>query len=310
MTPKRILVIKLGALGDFIQALGPMKAIRNHHPGDHITLLTTAPFVDLAYQSRYCDEVWVDKKPRWNDIRGWLELRRHFNEGRFDRVYDLQNNDRTAFYLRLFSPRPEWVGAARGASIRNASPDRTAGKAFDGHVQTLALAGIAGIKPDMMDWIAPEQDFSALPPSFVLIVAGASAKHLHKRWPAGHYTQLCADLLNRGYGPVLIGAKDEADILQQIAQEDSRILNLGGRTSLYDLPGLARKAAGAVGNDTGPMHIIAQSGCPSIVLFSGKTDPKRHGPVGRNIVTIQKEDLKDLSAKEVIAAFMRQHATP
>jgi hypothetical protein len=40
----RILVIKLSALGDFIQATGPMKAIRTHHPDARITLLTTAPF--------------------------------------------------------------------------------------------------------------------------------------------------------------------------------------------------------------------------------------------------------------------------
>ncbi|HAK62204.1 MAG TPA: ADP-heptose--LPS heptosyltransferase, partial [Alphaproteobacteria bacterium] len=40
---QRILVIKLGALGDFILAMGPFKAIRHHHAGAHITLLTTPP---------------------------------------------------------------------------------------------------------------------------------------------------------------------------------------------------------------------------------------------------------------------------
>src|SRR6266568_4059670 len=44
----RILVIKLGALGDFVQALGPAAAIRAHHPEAAITLLTTAPFAELA----------------------------------------------------------------------------------------------------------------------------------------------------------------------------------------------------------------------------------------------------------------------
>lgn len=300
------MVIKLGALGDFIQALGPMAAIRHHHASDHITLLTTAPFVDLAYQSRYCDEVWVDKRPRWHDIAGWLELRRHFNTGEFDRVYDLQNNDRTAFYLRLFSPRPEWVGAARGASIRNDSPARTAGKAFDGHVQTLALAGIHGVKPDTMEWVKPEHDFSALPAPFVLIVPGASVKHLYKRWPHERYRDFCMQILERGYHPVLIGAKEDSKTCGAVADGDPRIVNLCGQTSLYDLPALARAAAGAVGNDTGPMHIIAQAGCPSIVLFSGRTDPRRHGPSGHDVITMQKERLDDLRMDEVCAAFTRQ----
>jgi len=59
----RILVIKLGALGDFVQALAPMAAIRRHHPGAHITLLTTDPFVELAAASRWFDDIWVDSRP-------------------------------------------------------------------------------------------------------------------------------------------------------------------------------------------------------------------------------------------------------
>ena len=54
-----ILVIKLAALGDFVQALGPCAAIRQHHKDARITLLTTAPFEDLARQSGYFDEVWL-----------------------------------------------------------------------------------------------------------------------------------------------------------------------------------------------------------------------------------------------------------
>ena len=47
----RILVIRLGALGDFVQSFGPFSAIRAHHPEARITLLTTAPFADLARRS-------------------------------------------------------------------------------------------------------------------------------------------------------------------------------------------------------------------------------------------------------------------
>ena len=46
--PVRILVVKLGALGDFVQALGPWAASRKHHAGSRITLLTTAPYAALA----------------------------------------------------------------------------------------------------------------------------------------------------------------------------------------------------------------------------------------------------------------------
>ena len=60
----RILVIKLGALGDMVQAFGPFQAIRRHHGHAHITLLTTAPFAEFAMATGWFDEVWVDARPR------------------------------------------------------------------------------------------------------------------------------------------------------------------------------------------------------------------------------------------------------
>ena len=60
----RILVIKLGALGDFAQAFGPFAAIRAHHPGAEITLLTTPPFAPLARQAPWFDQVWENGRPR------------------------------------------------------------------------------------------------------------------------------------------------------------------------------------------------------------------------------------------------------
>ena len=136
-TPQsNILVIKLSALGDFIQALGPMAAIRKHHKNSKITLLTTAPYKAFAEKCGYFDEIWIDERPGWANITSWINLRKRLNHENFTRVYDLQNNNRTSIYFKLFSKKPEWVGTVKGASHRNHSPQRTAGHAFDGHVQT------------------------------------------------------------------------------------------------------------------------------------------------------------------------------
>lgn len=297
-----ILVIKLGAFGDFMQALGPMKAIRAHHRSDRITLLTTKPFEELAQQSGYFDEVWIDTRPKWHDVRAWLDLRYKLNKGNFTRIYDLQNNDRTSFYLKLFNPRPEWVGVARGASHRNASKERTAGKAFDGHVQTLALAGITNIEVDDLSWMKGKT-FANIQRPYVLIVPGSAAKHPEKRWPAAKYIALCKKIVERGYQPVLIGGETEKEILKDIQSNIPSSLNLYGQTSLGDIADLARNASCAIGNDTGPMHVIAQAGCKTIVLFSGKTQPHRHAPVGPSIKSIQMPMLKDLEVEKVFAEF-------
>lgn len=301
-----ILVIKLGALGDFIQALGPMAAIRAHHPYDHITLLTTPPFEALARDCGYADEVWVRTRPKWHDIKGWLNLRKDLNDRKFKRVYDLQNNDRTALYFKLFKPVPEWSGAVKGASLRNASPDRSAGKAFYGHVQTLAIAGITGIVPDTLSWMKGRIDFEGLRAPYILIVPGGSPQHPQKRWPVSSYAALCAKAAAAGYQPVILGAKAEEGAAAEIAQAAPGALNLAGQTGFYDIAALARHAAAALGNDTGPMHIIAPTGCKSIVLFSEASNPKRHAPLGAHVATIQEADLKALSAGTVWAVLKDQ----
>jgi ADP-heptose:LPS heptosyltransferase len=303
---RNILVIKLGALGDFIQALGPMAAIRKHHPQDSITLLTTALFETLAHASGYFDHVKIDTQPKWHDPLGWLFLRRLLNDGHFTRVYDLQNNDRTALYLKLFSPRPEWVGAAPGASHRNTSPERVAGKAFEGHVQTLALAGIQDVTPDRLNWIKPQNDFSSLPMPYVLLVIGAAPQHPEKCWP--YYREICHMLQAHRFTPVLIGGKQEAAIAEKILLEVEGVISLVGKTALFDLPTLATRAHGAIGNDTGPMHLIAPTGCKSIVLFSNKSTPRRHAPLGQNVITLQRDSLADLKPQEVWNAFAVQHS--
>ena len=80
-----------------------------------------------------------------------------------------------------------------------------------------------------------------------------------------------------------------------------------GATNLERIVALARRAAFAVGNDTGPMHVAATAGCPSVVLFSSASDPRLSRPHGRRVTVLQREDLADLEAGEVAEAVRRLH---
>jgi len=300
-TQQNILVIKLGALGDFIQALGPMAAIRDHHPDARITLLTTAPFVSFGRDCGYFDEIWTDSKPRWSQIKEWAALRNKLNSGRFARVYDLQNNDRTGLYFKLFTPKPEWVGTAKGASHRNASPERTAGHAFDGHVQTLSLAGIDNVSVDSLEWIKGDSSHFDIPHPYILLAPGCAPSRPEKQWPATQFGILARTLYGWGFTPVILGTVQESVLVPPIQQQCPQIVDLTGRTSLNDIVLLARDAAGAVGNDTGPMHLIAATLCPSFVLFSQHSDPVKHAPQGDHVKTITVKELSGLPASDVIA---------
>ncbi len=303
---KKILVIKLSALGDFIQALGPMAAIRRAHPKAHITLLTTKPFEGFAKSSGYFDEVWLDRRPGLLNLGGWLSFRNNLNKGGFERVYDLQNNDRTSFYFKLFSKssKPEWVGVAKRASHRNTSPKRTEGHAFDGHVQTLAIAGIKDIEVDRLEWIDEDISSFALKPPYVLFVPGCAPQHPYKRWPAEQYGRLACHLAKLGYQPVLLGSEDDKEVTVQIAKICPEALDLTTQTSLAQIVTLAKGADGAVGNDTGPLHLIAPTGCSCLVLFSAHSNPARHAPKGENVTILQENKLSDLKFENVLDSVL------
>ena len=309
--PEKILVIKLSALGDFIQALGPMAAIRKHHPDAHITLLTTKMLASFGEKSGYFDEVMIDGRPKFFDLPGWINLRNNLVRKGFSRVYDLQNNDRTCFYFKLFpsNNKPEWVGIAKGASHQNTSEQRTAGHAFEGHVDTLKKAGIQSIEIDDMKWIQEDVSGFSLKSPYILFVPGSAPQHPQKRWSAESYGTLANALNDEGYQVVLLGTAAEKDVTDEIEKTCPRVLNLSEQTSLFQIVSLAHNAKAAIGNDTGPMHMIGPTGCPTLVLFSKHSNPERHAPKGKHIKTLQKDSLSELETDHVFETFKNHIAS-
>lgn len=304
-----ILVIKLGALGDFVQTLGPLAAIRGHHAGARIVLLTTAPFVAFARASPYVDDVWVDDRPKLLDVRGWLLLRRRLRGARFTRVYDLQTSDRSGFYFRLFwpGPYPEWSGVARGCSHPHANPQRDFMHNVDSRAEQLRMAGIAHCPPPDLSWTTRDVSHLGLAPRYAMLVPGGAPHRPAKRWPVERYAALAARLAAQGVQPVLIGAAAEDPLHGVIRTRCAEAVSLAGETTLLDLAALARGALVAIGNDTGPMHLAAAAGCPSVVLYSHESDPALCGQRGARVTWIRRPSLNDVGVGEVldtIAALM------
>ena len=306
---ERILVIKLSAFGDFVLSIASFQAIRAHHPAAEITLLTTAPFRRLAEASGCFDRVWIDRRPPWWQPAAWFALRQQLAGGSFQRVYDLQRSDRSGTYFRLLPrPKPEWVGVVSGCSHRYQPPaDRTL-HICEREAQQLALAGVPtpGL-PDLGFFTAGPQapDLAALdlPPHFALLVPGGSAHRPGKRWPAENYAALARHLLDHHTVPLLLGAEAERGEIAAIAAAAPGARDLCGQTTLEALAALGQAAALAVGNDTGPMHLIAAAGAPSLVLYSRESDPAKIAPRGPSVQTLRRDSLADLSLQDVLAAL-------
>ncbi len=298
----RVLVIKLGALGDFVQAMAPAAAIRAHHRDDEIALLTTAPYAELARAAPYFDRVLIDERPRLFDLAGWWRLRRMLRRPGFDLVYDLQTSDRSSFYHRLMG-RPAWSGIAAGASLPHDNPRRDFMHTIDRQAEQLKQAGIDAVPPLDLAWAARDIAEFDLPERLLLLVPGGSPHRLAKRWPIEHFAALAVLAARHRLTPVVLGGAAEAPLGAVIAERCGAARDLTGRTSFGQIVALGGRALHAVGNDTGPMHLLVAAGCPATVLYSAASDPGLTAPRGRRVVVLRRPDLARLGVEEVAATL-------
>ena len=311
---KKILVIKLSALGDFVLALAAMKKIRQVHKRAHITLLTTPPFESLAKACPYFNAVETDGRPE--GLGEWLALRKRIKAAKYDRVYDLQTSAQSARIFHLLAPfPPEWSGIAAGCSLPHKNPNRNRMHTLERHADQLKYAGIwpdaptepgSAPGPDL-SWVLPKPSQTrpvpggVRPKPYALFVPGGSAHRLDKRWSAERYGQLGKILAERGYDIVIIGGPQESALARQIQREVGHVRDLTGRTDFAKVAMLGAKAALVVGNDTGPLHLAAATGAPTVVLFSSASDPDLAAPRG-HVTVLRSGSLSDLSVAEVLQA--------
>jgi ADP-heptose:LPS heptosyltransferase len=319
---ERILVIKLSALGDFVLALAAMKKIRQAHPKAHITLLTTPPFEALAKICPYFNA--VDTGGRTQSFAGWMALRKRIRSVGYDRVYDLQTSSRSNRIFQMLRPGPPvWSGIALGCALPHKNPLRNSMHTLERHADQLKAAGIwddaptepgSAPAPDL-SWVLKAQNAERptsganRPRPYVMFVPGGAAHRLEKRWPVESYSELARILYSRGFDIVIIGGPQEAELAHAIQRTTPRARDLTGRTDFARVAILGARAALAVGNDTGPLHLAAAAGAPAIVLFSRASDPALSAPRGR-VAILRVDRLEDMPVAQVAQAANSLVASP
>lgn len=311
---ERILVIKLSALGDFVLALAAMKKIRQAHPKAHITLLTTPQFESLARICPYFNGVDTGGRPE--RLSDWTALRRRIKAVGYDRVYDLQTSTQSNRIFQILRPGPPaWSGVAFGCSLPHKNPLRNAMHTLERQADQLMYAGIwddaptepGSAPPPDLSWVLKSAAAQRPTPGanrprpYVMFVPGGASHRPEKRWPVERYSELARILYSRGFDIVIIGGPQEADLAHTIQRATPRARDLTGRTDFASIAVLGAKAALAIGNDTGPLHLAAAAGAPTIVLFSKASDPALAAPRGR-VAILRAENLADLPVAQVAQA--------
>ncbi|MBS1023798.1 glycosyltransferase family 9 protein [Gluconobacter cerinus] len=300
----RILVIKLGALGDFVQAFGAFASIRAAFPHDSITLLTTPPFVELAKAAPWFDDVTTDRRPSLAHPVALLRLSRALRG--FDRIFDLQTSGRSRTYFRLAGRPRNWSGISDGCCHPHANPSRNEMHTLTRLEDQLCAAGVQPIPREVPDWLkghGPEISGRS-----VVLIPGAAPHRPQKRWPVTRFSEVAQAVAARGLTPVIVGCAAEKPLAEQILQDCPSALDLTGQTSLIELAGVLHKADLVIGNDTGPIHLAAAMDRPIIALFSQDSDPRLTAPLsltpGRTTI-LDVPDLALLPASRIEALLPR-----
>lgn len=303
MPKDRILVIKLSAFGDVVQAAGAIRDIRNHHPDDELIVMTTPAFREIMEKCPWADSVFIDARDsRWR-LDKMAALRRRLQKLQVAAVYDLQQVGRTAFYHRFLLPSPRWIigGCVRERKTRAYPEEMGAMDRFAAQLNEIGIEAEHTLAPDL-SWMTVDISHilatHAVRRPYVVLIPGSSAVHEKKRWP--YYNELAAWFRNRGMLPVTVPGPEELELCRSLSQ--ATMLTEGKPfLSLFELAGILKHADFIVGNDTGPTHLAAHLGRPGLALFSGHFPPSRTGIQYSRFNWFETENLGDLSLQKVQA---------
>lgn len=283
---QRILIIKLGALGDIIIAAPHIKQIAQSYPGAEIWLLTAPGFTSLFEEY---PNLRVKPFPR-KGTQSLLTPLRWIRSQVFEVVFDLQGSDRSKI-MTVLSGATRRYGLGSGFPYTHCPPDKgiVNGEAHSFHRlnRLLEAAGLAPVSAEpylkdseeqrqmVSDWLV-EKGLSEK--NIALIHAGSSARWESKRWATAHFITLATALEQRGLTPLWVGGPEDVALNETLSQTIG--FDVTGVFSLLQLIELARYARFAVTTDSAPMHAIAAAGIPVYALF-GPTDWRRSHALGQ-----------------------------
>ena len=287
---ERVLVVKLGALGDLLLSVPHLEVILEAHAGADVVLMTAPALAPLFAHDPRLTLIPCDRR-RTLGAGGFLSALRRAARGGFSVVYDLQCRRKTKL-IAWATRAPRRIGNVPSPAY-TAWPDpeafRAAPKnAFHRLNMVLQTAGLPPARPGAATLHPSKADLEAVAgwlteagiagQPLALLHAGSSARWPSKRWPAEHFAQVARWLQSCGVAVVLTGGREDAEVNRGIARIAG--MDATGRFGLLGLYALARRARLALVNDSGPMHLFALAGVP-VYAFFGPTDWERSHAAGQ-----------------------------
>ncbi|MCA9000817.1 MAG: glycosyltransferase family 9 protein [Planctomycetes bacterium] len=291
--PQRVLIVRLGAIGDVVNALTVAAALKDRDPGVHVGWLVHPLARPLVEGNPAVDRVHVlPRKGMFAALRG---LRKELRGESYDLVIDLQRMLKSAVLARM-AGAPRVLGYDRSRCKEGAwmlykeripkGPKRA--HMVEQYAEFARYLGCAGpvrhplppIPPEVdaraKQWLAPLGDQAP-----IAIHIGASKPE--NRWIPERYGDLIGTWRKQSSRGIVLtggpGDRVDAALALQRWEGQPGFVDLVGRTDLHELMAVLSHCRAFVGCDTGPMHLAVALGQPVVALF-GPADPLRTGPFG------------------------------
>ena len=292
-----ILIIKLGSLGDVVQISGALRDIREHHKNEKITILTTSKYINLFKNCPYVDNCLEDERlPRYN-IFYLLRLRKIINSLNFNKVYDLQNSNRTNFYRKFLFNVKNWSSSR---DIPENKYNNSVLQRFDEQLIKSNIKTLYTLKPDF-SWAAEKANNYNLntDKKYILFFPFCSRDLIHKRWP--YFSELI-NLIKQNHPEYsLVVAPGPGEIEEAKSLDVKIAINNNLPLNFFELASLIKKSHLVIANDTGPAHMAAHLGARGFTLFGPHTTPEKVSIEREKFIALQTMDLKSLFADRVYA---------
>jgi heptosyltransferase-2 len=294
MGSHKILIRGPNWVGDAVLAIPAMKAIRDHFNESEITLLVRPWVAGLFTSAPFIDKVWSESRP--STVGDWTRITRDIRARAFDVALVLPNSFESA--LMMFLGRvPERIGYAtdgRRLMLTNAiSRDDEPKHQVYYYLELLKAFSASAVidRRYSIEIQATEEERArarkllrgeGIPAGGKFLVLNPGAAYgSAKRWYDDRFADTADTLAGEmGFHVAIVGSLGERPIAEQIrARMRSRTAVLNGQTSLETLIGVLAESSLMITNDSGPMHIAAALGVPTVAVF-GSTDERVTSPYG------------------------------
>lgn len=307
--PARILLIRLGAIGDVVMASGLLPALRETYPQARIDWLTEEFNADLLRHNPRLDRLHLWPRRRWRELRRTgryrqfarevFDLVRALREERYDLVLDLQGLLKSGIWAWLSGGRRRLgLGSREGSQcLMTETVDRRVKNALIGS-EYRKLAEFLGAPPAAFALDIAVADADRAQAAELLRTAGVEGDYAaiapfttrpQKHWFDERWAELAQELAARGWPVVMLGGPGDRERARAIhGLAGGRMIDLAGQTHLGLSAALIERARLLVGVDTGLTHLGIALGAPTLALF-GSTRP--YSDTGRRNARVLYEKL-------------------